>query len=488
MRLPHAKVTLSAGHVGTRRVIKRNGQITVEPQEAAWPWLNALAEPAEALLRQIGSRLRSRKFAHSLLLIPLLTTAQVARGQAIAPLVPTTLDPVYNRGRNLSVTETVDPDYLPLGVRLGSVVAYPSVGVTAGATTNVYATNNFKRSDAYYFLQPAMRVVTDLPMHQLELLGSASLQRYAHEGLRNQDAFFVSGQGRLDIGSELKITGRSQYSQQSESPYSSDLAADVSVLSQYTVFDQSITGIYDAGRVRVTGKVQHLAYKFNAIMFADGASRDQHDRNRNLDRATGQVEYALSPSVAAFAQVNYEVTEFPFPRLDGGALRDSTAISVLAGWNFDLAGFARGSVGGGYTERDYKTANYDDQGGLIIQARAEFFLSPLTTVSAGAQRTLQNAATSNNGSYVDTRASVTVDHALLRNLILSAEVTVVRNKLLDNNATSKRTVASLAARYQSNRGISIDGEVQYGTGRPGDIPLGVPFSELRGQVTLRFRR
>ncbi len=402
--------------------------------------------------------------------------------------MPQSLDPVYNRGRNISVSEAVDPNYQSLGVRMGSIQAFPSVAVTTGATTNVYANDGFKRSDAYYYLQPAIRVVTDLPVHQVELIGSATIQRFAEQKIRNQEAYFVNGLGRLDIGPDAQITGRVSYSRQSESPFASDLASDVSVLSQFTAFNPSLLGVYKLGRVRLTAKVEHLDYKFNIIVFADGSSRDQRERNRKVDRASAQAEYALSPSIAAFVQTNYDVTSFPFPRRDRQPSRDSTATSVLGGVNFDLAGLARGSIAAGYVTRDYDAGFYDDQNGLILQARADFFLSPLTTISAGAQRTLQDAASSNNGSYVDTRASVSVDHGLLRNLLLSLDATVVRNRLLETGASSRRLLTTLSARYQTNRFIGIEGLVQYGRARPGEVPLGVRFNELRGQLTVRFRR
>jgi len=493
MRSPGEPASRSIKATDGRRIIKRNGKIAVGLPSAGSVWLTALALPAQDLSRRVGKNLgqtlRSRAFSRSLALIPLLTGgAQVARAQAITPLVPQSLDPVYNRGRNVSVSEQVDPNFLPLGLRLGSIQAFPSVAITTGATTNVYANDGFKRSDAFYYLQPAIRVVTDLPVHQVELIASTTIQRFAEQKIRNQEAYFVNGTGRLDIGPDATVTARVSYSRQSESPYASDLASDVSVLSQFTVFNPSLQGVYKLGRVRLTAKAEHLDYKFNIITFADGSVSDQRERNRSVDRASAQAEYALSPSIATFVQANYDVTNFPFPRLDGQPSRDSKATSVLGGLNFDLAGFARGSVAAGYVTRNYDSRFYEDQNGLILQARADFFLSPLTTIGVGAQRTLQDAASSNNGAYVDTRASVSVDHALLRNLLLSLNGTVVRNKLLDTQASSRRMVTAFSARYQTNRFISVEGLVQYGMGRPGEIPLGVRFNELSGQLTVRFRR
>jgi hypothetical protein len=187
-------------------------------------------------------------------------------------------------------------------------------------------------------------------------------------------------------------------------------------------------------------------------------------------------------------QLNYDKIVYPNPRVDGGAVRSSRTPSALAGVNFDLSGMMRGSIAVGYTQRKYRSPAYNDEGGLTLQVQTEFFPSALTTVGIGAQRTIQDSSSAANGAYSDTRASVTVDHALLRNLILSAQATTVRQKLLDTKATSRLILTSLGARYQSNRFVSLEGNVQYARGRPGEIPLGVTFNELRGQVTVRFRR
>jgi len=148
----------------------------------------------------------------------------------------------------------------------------------------------------------------------------------------------------------------------------------------------------------------------------------------------------------------------------------------------------RGSVAAGYTNRNYDSALYKDSKGVSVQMNTDFFVTPLTTVGIGVQRVIQDSSLGNNGAYLDTRASVSADHALLRNLILSAKLTAVRQKLLETNQSARLAYASFSARYQSSRAISITGTVQYGGKRLGDLPLGVPFDEFRGQITLRIRR
>jgi len=115
-------------------------------------------------------------------------------------------------------------------------------------------------------------------------------------------------------------------------------------------------------------------------------------------------------------------------------------------------------------------------------------VSALTTVNVGVQQLIQDSGSSFNGAYRDLRANVGFDHALLRNLIVSSGFTAIRQRVLDSPASSNRLLAEFSAKYQSNRFISVQAGVQYGRSRPGAVPLGNVFSELSGQVTLRFRR
>lgn len=490
MRPPHKTAPEECEIFGSRRIIKRDGTIVFASAQAGdLAYGYVLQRGGVSLVAScLRGALQLRAISRCLAAVSLLGGATLSRAQVVEPLVPAAIDPVFNRGRNVSVAERTEPSFDALGVRLGSIIALPSIALTTGATNNVYVNDRFKRSDAYYFLQPAIRVTTDLPLHEVSLIASTSLQRYQQETLRNRDAYFVSAGGRLDIGPDSNVTGQVRYSRASESPFASDVAADISVLSEFTNFNPVVTGIYASGRTRVMAKLERLEYRFTEIVFADGTSRDQRERNRTLNRASLQLDYALSPSVSVFVQGNYDGTIYPFARRDGQPNRDSDAYSMLGGVNFDLAGAARGSIAAGYTKRDFNEPIYQDRGGLIVQARVDFFLSPLTTISAGAQRTLQDSASSNNGAYSDSRASVSADHALLRNLIISASALVVENKLLDSGASSQRLLSTLSARYQSNRSASIEGSVQYGMARPGEVPLGVRFNELRGQFTVRFRR
>ena len=493
MRLSGLTMAPFDGVAAGRRIIRRDGRIVSASDLASRSWwhgpsLHAALASGDLSGGRHARSLRLRMLSGSILAVPLMVSAGVARAQAIQPLVTPTIEPDYNRGRNISVNEMYDPNYDALGVRFGSIVAFPSIGVITGVTTNVYANNDFKREDGYYIFQPAVRVTTDLPVHKVTVIANADIQRYAHETLRNQNPYNVLAEGQLDLGSDLQVIGRVQYSRSSESPYTTDLASNISVLSEYTRFVPSLSVVYKVGRMRITGKVDRTELGFKPITFQDGTVRSQRDRDRTLDRASIQAEYALSPSIAVFGQANLDKTVYPQLDDSGTANRGSKGGSFLAGFNFDLAGLMRGSIAGGYVKREYKSAAFNDGDGFLWQIQTEFFVSPLTTVGVGAQRLIQDSNLTNDGAYSDIRATVAVDHALLRNLVISGNFSVVKQERLNTHTTSRFTSGGVSGRYQSNRFVTVGGNIQYARGRPGVNAPSVPFDEVRGQVFVRFRR
>lgn len=421
--------------------------------------------------------------------MPLLGIVGQAHAQSASTIVVPVIAQDYARGRNLSVIEQPLPDYDAIGVRIGAFVAWPSLGVTSGATDNVYINNTNKKSDAFFTLEPAVRIASNWSAHQVSLSANAELRRHAHETLRDQNTWYLNAQSRFDVTREVRVFAQFQANHAAESPYADDVTSNVSVLSQYKRTAPSLRVERQAGRTRFVGTVERVDFRFNTLEFEDGTTRSQRERDRTIDRFAAQGEFALSPSIGFYAQVNHDATDYLALRASGALNRDSSATSLVLGTNFDLAGLMRGTIGAGYVRRNYDAALYEDISGLSLQSQFDFFVSPLTTVSLTAQSLLQDANIGNSGAYRDTRYGLRIDHALRRNLILTMTASRARQKLNETSSQAVITLAGLSGYYQSNRSIGIIAGVQYGRSRPGGTTsFGVPFDELRGQVSVRLRR
>lgn len=414
-------------------------------------------------------------------------------GPAMAQTTDVLIDPPppidYDRGRNISVQQRARPEYDPLGIRIGAFVASPSVAIGVGATDNVYTDNNLKRGDVYLSVQPYLALASNWNVHSLRITAAGDLKRYASETLKNENAWYVYSQTRFDVVRDASLLVDAQIDRAFESPYNEDVAANSLTPSTFLRTKIGLKGTYAQTRTRLIATLDRNSYRFSDIRFGDGTVRDQSARDRTIDRASLIYEYGLSPALSVYGQATGDLIDYTSPTFFGRPNRDSKGFSAVLGSNFDIAGFARGTIGIGYTYRDYRAqGTYRDAQGVSVQARAEWFATQLTTVNFSLQRRLMDVSLGNSGAYWDTRVGVRADHELLYNLIVSAGIEAIRRDYNELDTRTDAKFAQLSGRYQATREFGLNVQLGYGRSRPTGSRLSDPFDELRLLVGVRLRR
>ncbi len=422
------------------------------------------------------------------LTLAVLLAPALGYAQSSTTLIQPAIIPDYDRDRNISVTERPHPDFDPLGYRVGGFLFSPSLTVSPGLTTNVYTDNENRKSDAFVILEPYVRIGSDWSAHRVSVEASGDIRRYMHAIIRNQNGWNLAGQGRLDISRDLIVESSLQAGRRFESPYSDDVVANTTNLSSYLQSLVSVKATYTLGRIRAVASIDHSSYEFNVIKFSDRPVRNQSYRDRTMNRVTGIIEYALSPSISVYGELIFDKNDYDTLLPNGDPNRDSTGYALIGGSNFDLAGLARGSVGVGFSRRDYKAGLYANASGPSIQAKIEFFPTALTTVGITAQRQIQDAGLGGAGAYSDNRATVRMDHELLENLILTLDADIARRSYLESDQYTSVFSAGAAAKFQMTRDLSFGANIRYGSSDPHDENFGNRFDELRAIVSVRIRR
>jgi hypothetical protein len=178
----------------------------------------------------------------------------------------------------------------------------------------------------------------------------------------------------MNLGRNFVLHAEGRVGNYGESPYSSDQNPEAQVLSRFFRTGELLKGTYTRGRVRLTGAYDHSAYSYATLRYPDGRTADQRYRNRNIDRVSGQVEVALSPSLALYSAVSADKISYPVVQA-GSVSQNSSGQQILAGVSFDLAGVMRGMIGAGFTHRDYQAAAQPTVSAFSAQARVDFFPS-----------------------------------------------------------------------------------------------------------------
>jgi hypothetical protein len=408
--------------------------------------------------------------------------------QSASTLITQAIAPDYSRDRNVSVQELPHPDYDPLGIRVGSFIANPAVTVSTGATNNVFTDDRNKKSDVYVVFEPYLRLGSDWSRHQLSFESAGDIRRYANQGLRNQNGWYANGRGQFEVRDYLTVSADGQIARTFESPYSGDVATNVTVLSNYLRKYGALRATYTRGRTRVVASFDRTSFVFNTIDFADGTQRAQAFRDRTMSRGAVLGELGLDPTVSVFGQFSYDGIDYRQALVDSNPNRDSTGVNVIGGINFDVPGSMRGSIGIGYSVRDYKATIYRNAKGLSAQVKVEFFPSPITTVGLTIQRQIQDASLGSSGAFTDNRVVARVDHLLLENLVLAASAEFARQQYAESDRRVDVVRLSTNARFQMTRSLSIGGDIAYGKSSPAGASLGNPFNELRALFSVKFRR
>ena len=389
--------------------------------------------------------------------IPTLAVAQVGDDLTVQPVVPQGFD----RDRNISVTGRSRPSYTPIGIRAGGVLVFPRLRTGFGGTTNAYLTNSNAVAAPFTVVEPAIRAVSNWSRHSLEVSGSASFRDYIGQERRNERTWNLGTSGDLDLGRFFNVAFDADASQYFENQFSGEVTSDVAALSRVRRDYVMIRGQYQAGRARAFVVADVADFRFRPLPLTNGNTRDQSERNREVKRLIGQVEYARTPTVSLFAQVGYTSTDFDGRVLSGTTRRDSSALRFLAGTNVDIAGRARGTVGVGYSIRDYQSATVATVRGISAEAELELFPTELFTITGTARRSIEDSTFANQAPFFDTRFSLRGDYEALNNLIVSARADYNTQSYIGSDLTGSGYGVGTSARYLASRRVTFDASLGY---------------------------
>lgn len=413
-----------------------------------------------------------------------LPTAAYAQNDTtlISPAVP----PGFNKGRNVSVTERSRPDYDPLGIPLGGFNLYPQVQTGVGFTSNALLEVDDPRSDAFVLVAPQVRLVSDWNVHSVTADAGFDVTRYLSVTERNQTEWHLRTRGRYDYSDGLSVTGDASVERDFETPFSGAIAGNLTALSSYIRSYGAVRADYQGGQFRGVLSADLSDYNFAHIDVPGGERIDQSDRDRKIGRITGQAEYAMTPSASTFGRIGFDRIVYDRLLLTGEENRDASGLRASIGWNVDLTGLLRGTVGLGYVRRDYDSSLYRDVSGFSAEAQVEFFYSELTTFTLEASRTIQDANVRGVNAFFDNRVSARADHELLRNLILNAEVEYSRQNYIASDNSNDIVRFSAGGRYLATPRYGLEANVSY-TDRSADgNAIGRSFNELRALVSFVY--
>lgn len=368
-------------------------------------------------------------------------------GRAIP--TPTTVLP-----RGDTVASRARPELDPLGIRAGAFLIFPELAIDEIYNDNIFAENNDETDDFITSVQPEVTIESNWSRHALAIAGGADFGFYAQNSDENYQDWYAATNGRLDVSRDLALYLGGGAARRHEVRGTSEETggSEPTVYYEYNAF-----GRYDQSFDRLGLTVDAL---FDRVDYtntpAEGdADLLNNDRDRNVYSTPIRLGFEITPDYEAFVRATPNIRRYDQTPDDADVDRDSWGYSVAGGVSLDLGGITFGEIYGGYLQQFYEDSDLDTVSAPTFGGLLTWNATTLTTVTLAIERAVLETTDAGASGYISTAGELTVDHELLRNVILSAGGSVTNNDYEGTNRTDWFYIGNVGARYLLNRNLYL---------------------------------
>lgn len=357
--------------------------------------------------------------------------------------------------RQETVTTRQHPETDPQGITAGSWVILPQVGVEEKYNDNIYATNNNATnggvvSDYITTITPDVLIRSNWNNELVTFDANSANGIYAKHSSENFNDYSVSGSGRLDITRQQYIALRVGYFHEHEDRTSPNNDFGTKPTT-YGLTDAQIEYYDKLNRLSITIDGDLNKYDYTDVPNSAGGFIPNSDRSRGEYSGTGRIGYELQPLLEAFVKGQYSDRAYDHKTATDGYQRSSKGYTVTTGLAMDFGGVTFGEIGVGYMSRDYDDVRFGTVSGFTADASLTWNLTPITTLKLDGQRTIEETITFASPGFIGNVGTFTVDHELLRNLLLNGFVRVSKNQYQDVGRNDTIVGGGVGATYMLNR-------------------------------------
>jgi hypothetical protein len=271
----------------------------------------------------------------------------------------------------------------------------------------------------------------------------------------------VAAQGRFDILRDEYIQGGAGLQLSHEDRASPDASVAGKYPTQFTVADGNLGFVRNVGIIgaMLTGDVQSYSYN-NNVTNADVEIPEAY-RDYIQYTVTPRATYEIVPGYHAFIQTPLNERQYDRGVDPLGFNHSSHGYEGDIGTAVNLGSALNGEVFVGYLRQDYEDRAFGSPQGLTGGANLLWNATDLTSFRLAVSRVVEEEAAgittpgTVSGSYIETTGKVSVEHELLRNVVLTASGTYFVDQFSGVNRTDNNYNAYAGAKYLMNRVLSL---------------------------------
>ena len=366
----------------------------------------------------------------------------------------------FKRDRYTAVTERAQPEFDPEPIQNGAFLLRPQLEVGVGARSNLFASSNNKVSDVFLTIVPSISADTTWSRNALGFNAYVAHAEFLDTEEESATGYGATVTGRLDANSSLNFDGR-LIGDRSYEPRSS--AASLPDALEPVEIDRigGEAGVnYEFGRVKLRGRVGADDFDFADVALRSGGTADQDFRDRTDLIVGGRAAYAMERDWALFAEAEFIDRNYDAPTALNPSNRDNQGVVFLVGSDFELNSLMRGEVAVGYQTFEFDDAAFSDVDGISLDARLQYFVTELTTLTGAATRTVTDSGLAGSAGTILTGVDLRADHELRRNLLIFGEVNFANFDFQDVDRNDDRFIIGGGTTWKLNKRMALEAGYQ----------------------------
>lgn len=376
----------------------------------------------------------------------------------------------------------------PIGAHFGSFTLYPKLETSLTYSDNIYALQT-KTSDVIARLSPTLDLRGDFGTTTAALRASLDRYQYFRQTTENRTDFSIGGNAQAEVSRDVLVYAAGGFSQAHEDRGDPNSQFTDRSPTKYRLTEAGAGFSSDLTRLSYGLDGSYRKYDFVNNRQISGLFINNDDRDREQFRVAGRVGLELSPGYRVLARGAYEKVDYRLPLDDGGFNRDSNGFRATLGVEFELTRLLTGEVFGGYLRRRYVDVRFVRTDDPVFGARLSWKPTALTTVRVDIDRSVQETIVPNFSGYVSTGGTVSVEHELLRTVILSASARYEHDdyrgtRLLPATRRDENYGASAGVRYALNRNVYAGANYDYSKRDSTFTGPGLSYNRNRVTATL----
>lgn len=362
----------------------------------------------------------------------------------------------FFRARNASVMGRTRPDFKSEGVQYGAWIFDPELTLGVDFNDNIFAAASGEESDMVWVVNPTVDVETTWSRHGVRGWAHGLNREYSDFSDESSWTTDIGLAGHVDLTRSVLFEAGYGAAELVESRATAGAASIAAKPVEYNTTNWWIGGQADLSRTRLLLRHDKSNFNFDDAALIGGGFADQDFRDRDETIITIRGDYAVSPFTSVFARYRKNERDYDLAPPTVPNNRDSDGYMIDVGADFDIGGVARGVLGVGYNEQTYDDPSQGKLDGWGLDGLVEWYPTELTTVTVRGSRHIEDAPIEASGGFTSETFAARVDHELLRNLVLSAEVERSEHDFLGIDRVDERWSASAGATWFVNRNVGVE--------------------------------